>query len=130
MGNGAHFLVVCKATSEYLVQTHQALEEGEDLQELAERARGKKDRRMANKLLRDAEASGSVTPFSDSESRGRKVKKGKTKMGDYEPITPANSKRKRGLKSLSVTPSVHEDEEDDRDSVMVLAIYPSSVLCH
>jgi hypothetical protein len=77
------------------------------LQKLSECSRGKKDRRVANKLLRDAEASGSVTPFSNSETRGRKVKKGKTKKRDYEPITP----------------SVHEDEED-RDSVMVLGIRP------
>jgi ATP-dependent helicase STH1/SNF2 len=72
--------------------------------------------------LRDAEASGSATPFSDTESRGRKVKKGKSKMADYESITPASSKRKRGLKSMSVTPSINEDEDEDRDSVMVLCI--------
>jgi ATP-dependent helicase STH1/SNF2 len=34
---------------------------------------------------------------------------------DYEPSL--GSKRKRGVKSLSVTPSVNEDDEDDRQPV-------------
>ncbi|KAJ7102506.1 SNF2-family ATP dependent chromatin remodeling factor snf21 [Mycena belliarum] len=86
-----------------------ALEEGEDLEELAERSR----RRGANRLLREAEPSGRGTPVSDSESRARKAKKGKSRMGpDYEPAT--GSKRKRGVKSMSVTPSVNEDDDDDR----------------
>ncbi|KAJ6498002.1 SNF2-family ATP dependent chromatin remodeling factor snf21 [Mycena vitilis] len=86
----------------------QALEDGEDLEELTERSR----RRGANKLLRDAEASGRGTPVSDSESRARKAKKGKSRMSapDYE----LGSKRKRGVKSLSVTPSANEDDDDDR----------------
>ena len=45
-------------------------------------------------------------------------------MGGHEPIMPANSKRKRRLKSLSIILSVHEDEEDDRDMVVVLGICP------
>ncbi|KAJ7674433.1 SNF2-family ATP dependent chromatin remodeling factor snf21 [Mycena rosella] len=87
-----------------------ALEEGEDLEELADRSR----KRGTNKLLRDAEASGRGTPVSDSDSRARKAKKGKSRMGvpDYEPSL--GSKRKRGVKSLSVTPSVNEDDDDDR----------------
>jgi hypothetical protein len=40
---------------------------------------------------------------------------------DYEP-SPANGKRKRGMKSLSVTPSVVDDDDDDRDSVRVLQL--------
>ncbi|KAF8213753.1 SNF2 family N-terminal domain-containing protein [Mycena galopus ATCC 62051] len=73
-----------------------ALEDGEDLEELAERSR----KRGTNKLLRDAEASG--------------LEKGKSRMSapDYEPSL--GSKRKRGVKSNSVTPSVNEDDDDDR----------------
>jgi len=94
-----------------------ALEDGEDLDEFAVRSRDKKDKRATNKLLKDAEASGRGTPISDTDSRGRKSKKGKSKMNapDYEP-SPANGKRKRGMKSLSVTPSVNDDDDDDRDS--------------
>ena len=89
----------------------QALEEGEDVFELAERNREKKDRRATNKLLRDTE-SGAGTPMSDGRGRGRK---GKAKaVEDFEPV---NGKRKRGIKSMSVTPSVQDDDDDDRDSV-------------
>ncbi|KAJ7037489.1 hypothetical protein C8F04DRAFT_1257053 [Mycena alexandri] len=88
-----------------------ALEDGEDLEELADRSR--KQRGM-NKLLRDAEASGRGTPVSDSDSRARKGKKGKSRMSapDYEPSL--GSKRERGVKSMSVTPSVNEDDDEDR----------------
>jgi len=94
-----------------------ALEEGEDLQELTERAKDKKDRRANNKLLKDADASGRATPISDVEGRGRKGKKGKGKMNapDYEPALPIGAKRKRGLKSMSVTPSANDDDDDERD---------------
>jgi hypothetical protein len=90
----------------------QALEEGEDIQELADRAREKKERRAQNKLLRDTEASGQNTPAFDSvDGRGRKPKKGKAKANnDYEPA--AGSKRKRGPKSVSATPDIEDDEED------------------
>ncbi|TFY81203.1 hypothetical protein EWM64_g2811 [Hericium alpestre] len=90
-----------------------ALEEGEDLQELMERNREKKDRRVTNKLLRDVD-SGVATPVSES-GRGR-GRKGKAKMAepDFEPV---NGKRKRGgIKSVSVTPSVQEDEDEERDT--------------
>ncbi|KAJ7037457.1 SNF2-family ATP dependent chromatin remodeling factor snf21 [Mycena alexandri] len=88
-----------------------ALEDGEDLEELADRSR---KQRGTNKLLRDAEASGRGTPVSDSDSRARKGKKGKSRMSapDYEPSL--GSKRKRGVKSMSVTPSVNEDDDEDR----------------
>ena len=44
------------------------------------------------------------------------MRKGKGKAPEYE--TPAASgKRKRGTKAMSVTPSVNEEDEDDRDSV-------------
>ncbi|KAF7367428.1 Chromatin structure-remodeling complex subunit snf21 [Mycena sanguinolenta] len=86
-----------------------ALEDGEDLEELAERTR----KRGTNKLLRDAEASGRGTPISDTDSRARKAKKGKSRMApDYEPAL--GSKRKRAVKSISATPSVNEDDDDDR----------------
>ena len=100
----------------------QALEEGEDLHELTERAKDKKERRATNKLLKDADVSGRATPNSDTEVRSRKVKKGKGKMNapDYEP-TPG-AKRKCGLKSMSVTPSVHDDDDDERDMVRVIFI--------
>ncbi|KAF8640822.1 hypothetical protein AX17_000471 [Amanita inopinata Kibby_2008] len=91
-----------------------ALEEGEDLQELSERAREKKERRVTNKLLKDAEVSARGTPASDSDSRGRKGRKGKAKATDHEP--PVGGKRKRGNKSMSVTPSIAEDDDEDHDS--------------
>ncbi|KNZ78207.1 Chromatin structure-remodeling complex subunit snf21, partial [Termitomyces sp. J132] len=90
-----------------------ALEEGEDIQELSERARDRKDRRAANKLLREADASNRGTPASDVDSRGRKNKKGKAKALDYEPST--GSKRKRGQKSMSVTPSLNGDDDDEHE---------------
>lgn len=93
----------------------QALEDGEDIQELTERARDRKDRRATNKLLKDAEASNRGTPASDSESRSRKNKKGKSKAPDYE--VSSGSKRKRGVKSMSVTPSVNDDDDDEPEQV-------------
>ncbi|KIK70339.1 hypothetical protein GYMLUDRAFT_32342 [Collybiopsis luxurians FD-317 M1] len=90
-----------------------ALEEGEDLQELTDKTRERKERRATNKLLRDAEASNRATPASDTESRGRRGRKAKVKVND-EPAT--GSKRKRAaMKSMSVTPSVDDDDDDDRD---------------
>lgn len=95
---------------------YQALEDGEDIQELAERARDKKDRRAHNKLLKE-DASGRNTPASDViiDGRGRKPKKGKNKANDYEPAI--GSKRKRGIKSLSVTPEADDDDDDDHEIV-------------
>jgi len=90
------------------------LEEGEDIQQLAERNREKKERRTTSKLIREVE-SGTGTPISEG-GRGR-GRKGKAKMvePDFEPVV--NGKRKRGMKSLSVTPSVQEDDDEGRDSV-------------
>lgn len=97
------------------------MEEGEDLQELTDRARERKERRVANKLLKDVEMSRRGTPASDVDTtRGRKGKKGKGKATDYEPN--AGSKRKRGMKSLSVTPSVNGDDEEEPDQVIVCSI--------
>jgi len=93
-----------------------ALEDGEDLQDLVDRSRDKKDRRFANKLLKDHDASGRGTPISDTDSRGRKAKKGKSKMNGMDYDSPVGGKRKRGMKSMSVTPSVDEGDDDDRDS--------------
>ncbi|KAF9234947.1 SNF2 family N-terminal domain-containing protein [Melanogaster broomeanus] len=95
-----------------------AVEDGEDLQELADKARGKKDRRVATKLIKESETPGRSTPAgSETDGRGRKGRKGKAKMAvnDYDPPAAAG-KRKRGMKAMSVTPSVNEEEEDDRDS--------------
>ncbi|KAF9042067.1 SNF2-family ATP dependent chromatin remodeling factor snf21 [Panaeolus papilionaceus] len=91
-----------------------ALEEGEDIQELSERARDKKERRAHNKLLKE-EASRRGTPVSDVvvDGRGRKPKKGKAKAAnDYE-LGAVGSKRKRGgIKSMSATPDGDDDDED------------------
>jgi ATP-dependent helicase STH1/SNF2 len=90
--------------------SHQALEEGEDIQQLSEQARLKQARRVA-KL-----ESGSGTPMSES-GRGR-GRKGKAKINEVD-FEPANGKRKRGMnnKSMSVTPSAMDDDEEDRDMV-------------
>lgn len=93
-----------------------AVEDGEDLQELADRTRGKKERRATNKILKESETPGRSTPASETDGRGRKARKGKAKMPEYEPPAAAG-KRKRGMKSMSVTPSVNEEDEEDRDSV-------------
>ncbi|KAF5361681.1 hypothetical protein D9758_007383 [Tetrapyrgos nigripes] len=86
-----------------------ALEEGEDIEEIADRKRERKERRATNKLLKDAEASNRGTPASDTDSR-RGRRKGKSKAVEE---TPVGNKRKRGMKSMSVTPSVAGDEEDE-----------------
>ncbi|KAA1468433.1 hypothetical protein DENSPDRAFT_833719 [Dentipellis sp. KUC8613] len=86
-----------------------ALEDGEDLQELAERNRERKDRRTTSKLARDE--SGTGTPVSES-GRGRS-RKGKAKMTEPE-FEPVNGKCRRGMKSMSVTPSIQDDDDDDR----------------
>lgn len=96
------------------------------MQDLVDRSRDKKERRATNKLLKDAGASGRGTPISDTDSRGRKGKKGKSKMNDYEPA-PVGGKRKRGMKSMSVTPSINGDDDDDRDSVRSL-YFPTCLL--
>ncbi|KAG7090792.1 hypothetical protein E1B28_009876 [Marasmius oreades] len=93
-----------------------ALEDGDDLEELSQQKRDRKDRRAANKLLRDAEASGRGTPVSEdsvpTSGRGRKKKgKGKNTIEDSPAIV--GGKRKRGMKSMSVTPSIADDEDDD-----------------
>lgn len=98
------------------------MEEGEDLQELSERAREKKERRAQNKLLKEVEPVGSPGPDLDTPRGGRKNnKKGKGKVpaADFDIGTPVgNSKRKRGNgKSTSMTPSLVDDEDDERDTV-------------
>lgn len=51
--------------------------------------------------------------MSDVDSRGRKSKKGKNRIDEGM----AGSKRKRGQKSMSVTPSIADDDEEDHDPV-------------
>lgn len=86
------------------------------MQELVDRARGKKERRAANKLLKDSDTPGRGTPTSDVG--GRRGKKGKGKMAANDYDTPTLSgKRKRGMKSMSVTPSVNDDDDEERDMV-------------
>lgn len=101
----------------------QALEDGEDLQELSERARANKDRRAMNKLTKDTDSRNSPT-FDEETPRSRKSKKGKSKMVDqlYD-ATPSNGKRKRG-KAQSITPSLNGEDDDDRDMVCMTANIP------
>ena len=93
------------------------MEDGEDLQELVDRACGKKERHAANKLLKETDTPGRSTPASEV-GVGRKGKKGKGKMTANDYDTPGVAgKRKRGMKSMSVTPSVIDDDDDERDMV-------------
>jgi len=63
------------------------------------------------------------TPSSDAEgAHARKSKKGKGKMTPPDLKQSQNTKRKRGMKSLSVTPSIHGDDEDDRNLVRYLSV--------
>ncbi|KAH9921336.1 SNF2 family N-terminal domain-containing protein [Fomitopsis serialis] len=88
-----------------------ALEDGEDLQELADRTRERKASRAATKNIRDLDVG---SPAMDDTPRVRKGRKGKGKAdGD---VTPASNKRKRGAKAMSVTPSIQDDEEEERDT--------------
>lgn len=116
MGTGAYSLFI--GVFAYLTIFIQALEEGEDIQELSERAKDKKERRAHNKLLKEDSARN--TPSSDVvvDGRGRKPKKGKAKANDYESGT-GSSKRKRGIKSLSASPDA-DDDDDDHDTVCLL----------
>ncbi|KAI0932898.1 hypothetical protein AcW1_000117 [Taiwanofungus camphoratus] len=92
-----------------------ALEEGEDPRELSERTRDKKDRRATNRLIKEAENLGPPATEADTP-RSRKGRKGKGKGVENLDVTPAGSKRKRGMKSMSVTPSIQEEDDDDRDT--------------
>lgn len=105
---------VLRFSSSYC-EMFQALEEGDSILELQENSRRKKERRAANKLLKEVE-SGRGTPISETDSaRGKKGKKGKSKMNpsDFDP--PVTGKRKRGNQSM--TPSVvdEDEDEDERD---------------
>lgn len=105
------------------------MEDGEDLEELKDRARDKKERRATNKFLKGAEASNRGTPMSDADTRGRKGKKGKGKATIPDFDTPLGSKRKRGNKSMSVTPSIlGDDDDDDRDTVCLLLSVSTTVI--
>ena len=93
------------------------MEEGEDIQELSARALEKKERRAQNKLLKEADSIGSPASEFETPRGGRKNKKGKSKMPEFDPI-PMSGKRKRGGgKSTSMTPSIIDDDDDDRDTV-------------
>ncbi|KAG1765996.1 SNF2 family N-terminal domain-containing protein [Suillus placidus] len=105
----------CYQTDEPDEQWAMAVEDGEDLQELVDRTRGKKERRAANKLLKEIDTPGRSTPASDV-GVGRKKKKGKGKMTANDYDTPGVAgRRKRGMKSMSVTPSVIDDDDEERD---------------
>ena len=85
------------------------MEEGEDLQELSERARANKERRAANKLLKEVDSRNSPA-FDEETPRSRKVKKGKSRAIDviYDG-TPSSSKRKRG-KALPAIDDIPEEQ--------------------
>lgn len=84
----------------------QALEDGEDLEEVTTRKRGRPPK------FRDE--SGTSTPAPD----GKKGRKGKGKAKDDYDATPLTGKRKRTVKAMSITPSVNDDDDEDdaRDS--------------
>ena len=93
-----------------------AVGEGEDLQELANRMRGKKEWWATNKLIKESEMLGRGTSTSETDAHGREAREGKAKMADYETPTAAG-KRKHGMKLMSVTPLTNGEDEEDRDSV-------------
>jgi len=67
-------------------------------------------------LLKEAETSGRGTPVSDTtDSRGRRGRKPKTKMSQVDYDLPIGSKRKRGMKSTSVTPSINDNDDDEAE---------------
>lgn len=85
----------------------QALEDGEDIEDIGRKRGGRNARAIEDTSNRDS-------PMSESESRGRK---GKSKTNDYEPV---GGKRKRGAKAISVTPSLDDDDDEDRDTVCLI----------
>jgi ATP-dependent helicase STH1/SNF2 len=91
----------------------QAIEEGEDIEELAERAREAR----RNNPYNDQESSPPPEPVS---SRGRKNNKKK----GAAPVDVGPSKRKRAaaVKAQSLTPSVQDEEEDDRTAVRLVSL--------
>ncbi|EGN94088.1 hypothetical protein SERLA73DRAFT_126110 [Serpula lacrymans var. lacrymans S7.3] len=93
-----------------------AVEEGEDLQELAERTRDRKDRRTVVRV-KETDTPVRGTPASENEGRSsRKAKKGKSKMAapEYDPPAASNKRKRGGAKSMSVTPSMNDEDEDER----------------
>jgi hypothetical protein len=118
MGDGAYIYILLLAAAGSRGPA-QAIEEGEDIEALAEQNR--------RKVRSRATESGAVTPVpSDGRGRGRK---GKNKVavlaavavGEDEGTPVVAGKRKRGLKSMSVTPSLQGDEEEEvpRETVSV-----------
>lgn len=68
----------------------------------------RKERTSRNLLnVKENDTSGRGTPASEVDGRGRRPKKGKTKANDY------GSKRKLGIKSLSVTPEGDDEYEGE-----------------
>ncbi|KAI0825398.1 SNF2 family N-terminal domain-containing protein [Trametes gibbosa] len=91
-----------------------ALEDGDDIQELSERAREKKERRATTKLVKQTESVGSPVPEFETPRNRKSAKKGKAKA---ELDVPASTKRKRGGgKSTSMTPSFIEEDDEERDA--------------
>ncbi|KAG1790669.1 uncharacterized protein HD556DRAFT_1488352 [Suillus plorans] len=82
------------------------------------RARGKKERWAANKLLKETNTTaglGRDTPASDV-GVGRKGRKDKMTANDYDtPASGVAGKQKREVKSMSVTPLVIDDDEKKYD---------------
>ena len=87
-----------------------ALEEEEDIQELSEPVRDKKERCVQNKLAK--EKSVQNMPLSDVmvDGHGRKPKQSKAKVNNHEP--PTGSKC-GGVKSMLATPDAEDDDNCD-----------------
>ena len=88
------------------------MEEGEDVQELSERARASKDKRAQNKPLKEVDSRNSPA-FEETSHGSRKAKKGKNKAVVEVPFDTPSNKRKRGT-AMSVAPSIDEEEPEDR----------------
>ncbi|KZS90363.1 hypothetical protein SISNIDRAFT_488568 [Sistotremastrum niveocremeum HHB9708] len=90
-----------------------AVEEEEDLDELMERNRERKERRAQNKLIRERDDS--ATPGPDGDYKGKRSKGKGRARDDYEVGIIGSVKRKRGGKD-SATPSINGDADDSRDA--------------
>ncbi|KAG2070630.1 hypothetical protein BDR04DRAFT_1155274 [Suillus decipiens] len=86
------------------------LEDSEDLQELVDRARGKKERWAADKLLNETDTPSRNT-LASNVGVGRK---GNMTVNDYD-APGVVGKPKRGIKFASATPSVIDDDDEERD---------------
>jgi ATP-dependent helicase STH1/SNF2 len=90
-----------------------AVEEGEDVNDLADRVRQTRGMGREDSVLVETPMSETLEP---KRGRGR-GRKGKAKGADLDDAGPSNGKRKRGPKARSVTPSMADDDDLERDPV-------------